>query len=437
MTFAPPPMMGDPAGPEPSDQRPEPFGQAPAPIGPPSGGPGGRDQGRARRSREDGSFALGRILGVQVRLHPSWFVIFILLITFLGGSPSGSTGMPGLLSWVVAVIVALLFFGSVVVHELAHALVARRRGMTVDTITLYIFGGAANLEQESPTPATEALVAAAGPIANIVLAVLFWVPWLVTHQQADPTSQIIAGTSFYLAASNLLLGAFNLVPGFPMDGGRLFRALIWAVTHDFVRATRLATIIGRGFAWLLIAAGFALAVDSDLLSGLWLAFIGWFLNQAAEANYRRVEIEHVVAGVHVGDVMEHDWPTLPAQLTLDTFMDQVAMAQGPSFYVVTQGDQLIGTLDVGQVSRVPRGRWQETRIGDVMTREDAIVTLLAADPLLDALMRFEEGGGHGIPVVAPDDRRHLVGLLTRDALFRALRVRTQAGHGTGPAGATA
>ena len=395
--------------------------------GPPPGG-----SGRRPRPTKDGSLSIGRVLGVEVRLHPSWFIIFALLIFWLGAAPGAGEDVPGALRWGVAVVVALLFFGSVLVHELAHAVVARRRGLRVDTITLFIFGGAANLEQESPTPTTEALVAGAGPIANLVLAAVFFVPWWLTDQGLDPASRMVAGTTFYLSASNLLLGAFNLVPGFPMDGGRLFRALVWRLTDDFVRATRWAALIGRGFAWLLIGIGFILAVETDVVSGIWLAFIGWFLNQAAEANYKRVAIEHVVAGVHVGDVMEHDWPSLPAQLTLETFLDQVAMAQGPGFYVVTQGgDELIGTLDVGQVSRVPRGEWPTKRIGDVMTRGEAIVTLLAADPLWNAVMRFEEVGAHGIPVVAPEDRRRLVGLLTRDGVFRALRARSQAGPGSG------
>lgn len=426
MTFpAPPTPTGGPLSPTPT-----------GPPGNPTPGPGPRPAGR-RNPMQDGSVGIGRILGVEIKLHPSWFIIFALLIFWLGAAPGGAEEVPGLLRWGVAVAVAVLFFGSVVVHELAHALVARRRGLRVDTITLFIFGGAANLEQESPTPATEALVAAAGPIANLVLAGLFWVPWLLTQGNPDPIARMVAGISFYLSASNLLLGAFNLVPGFPMDGGRLFRALIWRATHDFVRATRWAALIGRGFAWLLIGAGFILAVESDVVSGIWLAFIGWFLNQAAEANYKRVEIERVVAGVHVGDVMERDWPSLPAQLTLDTFVDQVAQVQGPGFYVVTQGDALIGTLDVGQVSRIPRGQWQQKRVGDVMTSGDAIVTLLAAEPLWNAVMRFEEAGAHGIPVVSPEDRRRLVGLLTRDGVFRALRERTPSGSRPGPAGAAA
>ncbi|HEX5465367.1 MAG TPA: site-2 protease family protein [Candidatus Limnocylindrales bacterium] len=422
-----------PAAPEPQG-TPDPR-DTPDPQGPDTS-PGPR---ASRNPIKDGSVGVGRILGVEIRLHPSWFIIFVLLIFWLGAAPDQAEEVPGLLRWGVAVVVALLFFGSVVVHELAHALVARRRGLRVDTITLFIFGGAANLEQEAPTPATEALVAGAGPVANLVLAIIFWLPFLATRSSPDPTGEMIAGVCFYLAASNLLLGLFNLVPGFPMDGGRLFRALIWWRTHDFVRATRWAALVGRGFAWLLIGVGFVLAVVSDVVNGIWLAFIGWFLNQAAEASYKRIEVEQVVAGVNVGDVMEREWPSLPAQLTLDTFVDQVAMAQGPGFYVVTQGDELIGTLDVGQVSRVPRGQWQEKRIGDVMTSGDAIVTLLAADPLWNAVMRFEEGGAHGIPVVSPADRRRLVGLLTRDGVFRALRARSQAAPGpggSGPAGAT-
>lgn len=370
-----------------------------------------------------GGVLIGRILGIEIRLHASWFIIFALVVVQIGAGPGTSGALPGLLRWGLAIAVALLFFGSVVAHELAHALVARRRGLSVDRITLFIFGGAANLEQEAPNPRTEALVAVAGPLTNLALAVLFFVPWVLTEGSPDNLSQTIAAVCFYISGSNLLLGLFNLVPGFPMDGGRILRALVWAANHDFVRATRIATYVGRGFAYAMIALGFLIAIDSDVVVGIWLAFIGWFLNQAAEANYRRVEVERFVEGLRVSDVMEREWPSLSAHLTLDTFVDQHAMAQGPSFYVVTQGDELVGTLDLNQVSRVPRGQWTDKRVEDVMTHGESIVTLRAADPLWDAVVRFEESGGHGIPVVEPDANRRLVGLVTRDGVFRALRAR--------------
>ncbi|HEX5451615.1 MAG TPA: site-2 protease family protein [Candidatus Limnocylindrales bacterium] len=383
----------------------------------------------------DGTVGLGRILGIEVRLHPSWFIIFALVVIQLGVVPGAEDVLSGPAQWVLAIAVGLLFFGSVVVHELAHALVARRFGLGVDRITLFIFGGAANLEQESPTARIEALVAVAGPAANLVLAALFGLPWLVLRDAPDPAGQLAGAVGFYLAASNLLLGLFNLVPGFPMDGGRLLRAAVWAVNRDFVRATRVAALVGRGFAWLLIGVGFLIAIQADVVVGVWLAFIGWFLNQAAETGSKRVEVERAAEGVAVGDVMDRSWPTVPAGLTLDTFVDQVALAQGPGFYVVTQGDELVGTLDVSQVHRVPRGQWAERRIGDVMSRGDQIVTVLAGDSLWNALLRFEESGHAGIAVVDPLSPRRLVGVLTRDGVFRALRARS-ALLGGPPAGAT-
>jgi Zn-dependent protease len=376
---------------------------------------------------KDGAFSLGRIFGVEIRLHPTWFLVFALVVLSLAsvGSPAGERPLGGATRIVVAVAVALLFFASVVAHELAHALVARRRGVTVKEITLFIFGGAANLEQDSPTPKTEAIIAGVGPLSSFAIAGMFLGTWAVLRGSDVPAIEIVAESAMWLGSINLLLAIFNLIPGFPMDGGRVFRAAVWAATKDFVRATRIATRVGRTFAYVLIGIGLVVALREDVIGGLWLSFIGWFLSNAADASYKRVALEKLVEGIRVRDVMERDASAVGPNLTLDTLVDQHLLSGHAAFYPVVLDGTLVGTVDIGQVSRVPRGDWPSTRVTDVMTRGNAIVTVTEPESLWQAVNRFEETGSAAIPVVDAEDQRRLLGLLTRDGVFRALRARAQ------------
>jgi Zn-dependent protease len=375
----------------------------------------------------DGGFSLGRLFGVEIRLHITWFLVFVLVVFSVPTvALTGERELSGLGRLIVATVVALLFFASVVAHELAHALVARRRGIAVKEITLFIFGGAANLEQESPNPRTEALVAAAGPLTSVAVALVFTGIWAALRAIDSEPVQIVAQSAFWLGSINLLLAAFNLIPGFPMDGGRLLRALLWAANKNFVRATRIATLIGRAFAYVLIGIGIVVALrGGDIVGGLWLSFIGWFLSNAAESSYRRVALEKLIEGVRVHDVMERNVQQVSPNLTLDTLVDQHLLSGQAMFYPVVLDDVLVGTVDIGQVSRVPRANWPLTRVTDVMTRAPAMVTVSEPDSLWQAVTRFEETGTPAIPVVDAGDPRRLLGLLTRDGVFRALRARAQ------------
>jgi Zn-dependent protease len=374
---------------------------------------------------KDGTFPIGRLLGIQVRLHPSWIFIFALVVIQLAlvGAPGDEQQLSTSVRWILAVIVALLFFASVLFHELAHAIVARRHGITVKSVTLFIFGGAAALEQEAPNPRVEALVALAGPLTNLVLVPLFLVPWLVTRDASNELVRAAGVLSFWLAVSNLILGVFNLVPGFPMDGGRVLRAILWRRSGDFMRATRAAARIGRVFALLLIGGGFLMAIVEDLVLGVWLIFIGWFLSQAAEGSYRRVAVERLLEGLHVADAMVHDYPVVSPNLTLDTLAQQAELGGGESFYPVVHDGALAGAIDLAALRRVPREQWPTTRVTDVMRRGDALATLTEQDSLWDAVLRFDETRSEGLPVVDSQDRGRLVGLVTRESVFRALRLR--------------
>jgi Zn-dependent protease len=326
----------------------------------------------------------------------------------------------------------LLFFVSVLIHELAHALVARRRGVNVSQITLFLFGGAAALEKDPPTASTEALVAAAGPVSSAVLGALFIAGSVVFQDVPGQLGQVGVWTCRWLGVSNFALAAFNIIPGFPMDGGRLLRAGVWGLTKDFMRATRVASIVGRIIGQLVIVGGLWISLEGDVISGVWMVLIGWFLNRAAAVSWRQAVVERLVEGIVVGDVMESNVPVVSQYLTLDTLADQTTLAGQPGFYAVTMGDELIGTIDINQIRRVPRSRWTTTRVADVMRRGDAIVALTEPQPILEAVSRFEESGAAALPVVAVDDARRLLGMITRDSLLRALQARARMQQGAAP-----
>lgn len=368
--------------------------------------------------------AIGSVLGVRVRVHPSWlFVLALVVLSLVAVGVPGEAQLPNPLRWTLAAVVAALFFGSVLLHELAHALVARRRGLAVEEITIFVFGGPPNVEQEAPDARSEAVIAGAGPLVSLALAGIALGLWLLTRDATTELAALASGVCWWVGMSNLLLAGFNLIPGFPMDGGRLLRAALWGATRDFMRATRLATIGGRAFAYGMIALGLAWAVGGEVILGIWLAFIGWFLNQAAEGSYRRVEFSQLVQGIRVGDVMDRDVAVVGPNLTLDTLVDQHLMTGRASLYPVTMDGTLVGTVDISQVSRVPRSSWSSTRVTDVMTRGEQMETLTQPVSVMEAMTRFEETGVPAIPVVAEDDGRQLLGLLTRDGLLRALRHR--------------
>lgn len=374
-----------------------------------------------------GGLKLFTIAGIRVTVHPSWFVIFVLVVATLAnvGSTFAGDHLSAPARWAVAVLVASLFFGSVLVHELSHALVARRRGVKVSQVSLFIFGGVASLDEEAPSAKTEGLIAVAGPLASLILGGLFFAAALVI-KGADPAATDVAyWTCNWLAISNAALALFNLIPGFPMDGGRILRAILWGVTKDFMRATRYASLTGRIVGQLVIMAGILWSLEGDPIDGIWLVLIGWFLSRAASLSYKQAALERLVDGVHVGDVMEANVPVVNPNLTLDTLADQHLMAGQSGFYAVVAGDQLIGTIDVDQIRRVPRGQWTTMRVGEVMRQGDAIVTLTQAQPIIDAVNRFEQSSARALPVVAVDDARRLLGMITREALLLALQKRAR------------
>jgi Zn-dependent protease/CBS domain-containing protein len=364
------------------------------------------------------SWRVGRIAGIEVRVDSSWVVI-ALLITYsmylrtsvLYPELSGGGAVA------LGILATVLFFGSVLVHELAHALVAQARGIRVQDITLFLFGGATRAKVESRGPGDEFLIALVGPLTSGLLAGLFGI---VAGLGRDLLSRPLAGTFGYLAWTNLLLAAFNLVPGFPLDGGRLLRAAIWKATGSLGRATRIASVSGQGVGWLLVAAGVAWLLAGDLAGGIWFAFIGWFLVQAARSSYQELQLQQLLRRVEAEEVMAGDLRRIPPEVSLQEAVDDYFMRYDHSGFPVEEQGRTIGLLTLRGVRRVPREQWPTRRVREHMVPlSDQVV--VAPDARMDGVLgRLEDGEANRV-LVAQDDE--VVGIITPTDLTRWLRRR--------------
>jgi Zn-dependent protease/CBS domain-containing protein len=362
------------------------------------------------------SWRVGRIAGIEVRIDSSWAVIALLItysmylrLSILYPELSGG-GAVGL-----AILSAVLFFGSVLVHELAHALVAQARGIRVQDITLFLFGGATRAKVDSRGPGDEFLIALVGPLTSGLLAGLFG---LVAGLGSDLLSRALAGTFGYLAWTNLLLAAFNLVPGFPLDGGRLLRSAIWKATGSLARATRIASVSGQGVGWLLVAAGVAWLLAGDLAGGIWFAFIGWFLVQAARSSYQELQLQQLLRGVEAEDVMAADLRRIPPELSLQEAVDDYFMRYDHGAFPVEEQGRTVGLLTLRGVRRVPRDQWPTHRVRDHMVPlSDQVV--VAPDARMDGVVGKLQDGEAGRVLVVEDGE--VVGIITPSDLTRWLR----------------
>ncbi len=380
---------------------------------------------------------LGKLFGISIVVDRSWLFIFVLvtwnLASFLG---IAQPAWPALAAWAVAVIAALLFFTSVLAHELAHSLMARSRGMPVHNITLFMFGGVSNLQREPESARDEFATAVVGPLTSIAIGLALA---LVAAATAGPltgqaTNLLAAVRRFgpftflllWLGSVNIMLGVFNLIPGFPLDGGRVLRSILWAASGNLVRATKWATAVGRLVAWLLILAGISMTFGvrlpifgTGVIAGLWLAFIGWFLNGAASQSYQQVLIRDVLDGVPVSRMMRLDPPTVTEDVTVSSLAyDHIMQADDRAFPVMS-GDSMLGIVSVEDLRKVPRDRWDHTTVVQIMTRADRLATIAPDDEAMEALTRLAQRDVRQLPVLK-DGR--LVGLLRRSDLLRWLQM---------------
>jgi Zn-dependent protease/CBS domain-containing protein len=375
-----------------------------------------------------GSIRVARLLGIDIRIHFSWFLIFFIVVISLAESfGADNVTWSDTKSFVIAVIAAVLFFLSVLGHELAHAVVARRFAMNVTSITLFVLGGVANLAKEPPSAMAEFLMAAAGPGTSLALGFIgiglgVLAPSLY---QAAPALQPIQPVALYIGQINLYLAAFNLLPGFPLDGGRVFRSILWGIMKDRVAATRIAARGGQTIAVLLVVAGVVLAFRLDAtINGLWLAFIAYFLWNAATATLQQERVASVIGGARVGPLMTTDFKTTSPGVMVGQVIRDLVLPMNLRAIPVVSGDRFIGLVAIGDLRKIDQARWAETPVDEVMTRAADLPTVSPVDLLTIALERF---GATDLPLLPVVKDGSLVGLLYRESVIGYVRMQEMLG----------
>lgn len=365
------------------------------------------------------SVKLTTIRGIEVGIHYSWFIIFFLITfslttRFAGQHPHWTPAE----HYAIGLATSLLFFGSILVHELAHSFVALAKRIPVRSITLFVFGGVAQIGREPDRPATEFQIAIAGPIASFVLALAFGGLAAATGDRFEHLSAL-AG---WLAQINLVLAVFNLVPGFPLDGGRIFRAALWHLTGSLTRATRIAARSGQGVGYAFIFLGIFIGFTVNWFSGLWLAFIGWFLLNAAQESVFQVSIRSALSALTAGDVMARDCPTVGGRMSLDHLVENYILRTGQRCFLVADDSRLEGLVTLHQVKAVPRERWSQTPVNTAMTPFAGLRVVAPGTSALDVMRVMEGEDVNQVPVL---EGGRILGLITRDHLLRVLHAQME------------
>ena len=360
------------------------------------------------------TLSLGRILGIPIGLDYSWFLIFALLTWALatGYYPNEFTGQPTQY-WILGAATVILLFASVVLHELGHSVVARRYKVSVHSITLFVFGGVARIETALPSAKAEFWIALAGPVVSFILAIFFG----MLESLAGALAPLLALFK-YLAYVNGTLALFNLIPGFPLDGGRIFRAFVWAITHNLRRATLIAASLGRFIAYSLIFLGVWQMFTGNFVNGLWIAFIGWFLESAAVSEVRQQTFQDLIAGHQVAAAMRRDYTVVDSGDTLEQLVNEHILGAGRRSLIVAQNDQVMGLLTLRDLKEIPRTDWAATTAAQAMIPVERMRRIQPDTELKDALREMDRDGVNQLPVMVGDQ---LQGVLGRDDVISLLR----------------
>jgi Zn-dependent protease/CBS domain-containing protein len=385
---------------------------------------------------------VARLFGIDIFVDWSWIFIFLLVTWNLAGGvfpqfhPEWSLGQDiGL-----AIAASILFFLSVLAHELAHSVVAVAKGLPVRSITLFLFGGVSNIQREPQSPGTEFLMAIVGPLTSIIIGVAAVILGVVTSGSLPRSSFLnplgalsglnpVATMLFWLGPINIILGIFNMIPGFPLDGGRVLRSILWGITGNVRTATRLATWVGHLVAWAFILAGVSMVFGVNIpffgtgfISGLWLAFIGWFLNQAASQSYQQVVVQDLLEGIPVSRFMRANLPSVRANQTVSQLVDETLMNSDERSFPVMDGDQMVGVVGIDDIRKSPRSEWDTTTISKIMTPRSELDTLSPREDVSEALNAFSSKDVAQLPVI--QDGR-VVGMLRRSDIMRWLHLHQQ------------
>jgi Zn-dependent protease/CBS domain-containing protein len=363
------------------------------------------------------SIRIGKLAGIRIEIHPTWFIIFFLITFSLYSRFAAEFQQESITThWTLALAGSLLFFGSVLFHEMSHSLMAKSLNRPVEAITLFVFGGVSWIKEEATSPKSEFLVTIVGPLSSFLLAAFFF---LVSKLfQASP--ELYALFQF-LWTVNVALGIFNLVPAFPLDGGRVLRSILWKFYKDLRKATKRAAAVGTFFGYLLIVSGIMIGIGGgNLLSGLWLAFIGWFLANAAESSVRQMEIQNVFSGVKAGDIVAKDCPAVPETLSISELINDYILPSGNRCFMVVDDGQLAGVVSLHELKALPREKWSQTTVADAMKRIEELKKISPDDSVQEVLKIMDDQKINQVPVV---EGNRLIGIITRERLLNILRTR--------------
>jgi Zn-dependent protease/predicted transcriptional regulator len=367
---------------------------------------------------------LGRIAGIAVGLHYSWFIIALLIVFSLADhfhsvTPQWSSRVV----WASAIITGLLFFTALLLHELAHSLVAKAHGMRVRAITLFALGGISQIETDVPDAKTEFWMAIAGPITSAVIGIVFLAAarmagWRPGMAPANPAVAVL----LWLGYINLVLAAFNMIPGFPLDGGRVLRSAIWGLTHNADRSMRLAAQAGEAVAFGFIVLGLMRFFVGANFGGLWMAFIGWFLLDASRTSYAQTELVAELRNRRVGEMMERDCPTIDGKVSLQEFVDEWLLPTGRRCFIVKENDHVAGLITGNEVKGVERARWPSTKVDSVMRPLQELHVVGPDTPAIQALEMMSREDLNQLPVVT---NGRLEGIFSRGHILRFLQIRDE------------
>jgi Zn-dependent protease len=364
----------------------------------------------------EANIKLGKIWGIPLGLHISWFLIFGLVTWSLaeGYLPGEYPRLSQAAYWLMGATTSLLFFGSVLLHELGHSFFALRNEIPVRSITLFIFGGVAQIGRDPRTPGAEFRIAIAGPLTSLGLAGIFGAFWF--FNQGNP---YLGAPSLWLGRINLILGVFNMIPGFPLDGGRVLRAIMWKISGNFQRATQAASVSGQMVAFAFIVFGMFAIFAGNLFNGIWLVFIGWFLQNAAASSYAQANLRQMLGDVTVAQVMQTEPPRVPGRISLEQLVEERVLTGAQRYFFVDENGWLQGLLTLKDITAVPRNAWGRTLAQEAMVPLERLVQVRPEMKVLEALQAMDDANVAQVPVI---EAGRMVGLLTREQILRYVRV---------------
>ena len=370
---------------------------------------------------------LFRVRGIEVGVHVSWLIVFGLVTwsIAMGFVPQALPGIAPIEAWIIGAISAVLLFASVLLHELAHSFVAISRGLPVHSITLFLFGGVSNLSADSKDPRTEFLIAIVGPLTSFAIA---GAALLLANVPLDERIGVVVT---YLIVVNALLGAFNLIPGFPLDGGRVFRSIVWRATGSVRRATEIAAAVGQLVGFGFVAWGILRVFDGDLLGGLWTAAIGLFLQNAAGSSVQQLALDQRLRSVRVRDAFTPDDDTATPELTVSELIEDHILSRKRRAVLVTENGQLVGIVTIGDLQTVPSEARGRTTVREVMTGLDGLVATSPGTSLREAADVLASNGFDQLPVV---EAGRPLGAITRADIMREFQIREALDLGDRPSG---